>query len=93
MTSEVLDNLRITRQIEISSLKCDLLDLTGDEAKRMERVRRMRERLTLLSDCIESDYKEVSAVLKRREREIERQRIQTRISDLKAEIRDLEAKL
>ncbi len=93
MTSEVLDNLRITRQIEIQSIKCDLLDLTGDDGKRMERVRRMRERLSFLSDCIESDYKEVSAVLRRRERELEKQKIQAKISELKAEIAELEGRL
>ena len=34
MTSQILDTLRVTRACEISSIKADLLDLTGtDEAK------------------------------------------------------------
>ena len=94
MTSQILDTLRVTRACEISSIKADLLDLTGtDEAKRWERVRRMREALSLLSDKIESDYKQMAAYAKLREREIEKAKIKARISDLKAEITELEAKL
>ena len=94
MTSQILDTLRVTRACEISSIKADLLDLTGtDEAKRWERVRRMREALSLLSDKIESDYKQMAAYAKLREREVEKAKIKARISDLKAEITELEAKL
>ncbi len=94
MTSQILDTLRVTRACEISSIKADLLDLTGtDEAKRWERVRRMREALSLLSDKIESDYKQMSAFVKLREREVEKAKIKARISDLKAEITELEARL
>ena len=94
MTSEILDTLRVTRACEISSIKADLLDLTGtDEAKRWERVRRMREALSLLSDKIESDYKQMAAYTRLREREVEKAKIKARISDLKAEITELEAKL
>ena len=94
MTSQILDTLRVTRACEISSIKADLLDLTGtDEAKRWERVRRMREALSLLSDKIESDYKQMAAYTRLREREIEKAKIKARISDLKAEITELEAKL
>lgn len=94
MCSEVLDNLRITRACEISQIKADLLDLTGcDEAKRWERVRRMREALSLFGDKIDADYKQMTAFAKVRERELERLKIQARIKDLKAEINELEAKL
>lgn len=94
MTSQILDTLRVTRACEISSIKADLLDLTGtDEAKRWERIRRMREALSLLSDKIESDYKQMSAFVKLREREVEKAKIKARISDLKAEITELEARL
>ena len=94
MTSQILDTLRVTRACEISSIKADLLDLTGtDEAKRWERVRRMREALSLLSDKIESDYKQMSAFARLREREVEKAKIKARISDLKAEITELEARL
>ena len=94
MTSQILDTLRVTRACEISSIKADLLDLTGtDEAKRWERVRRMREALSLLNDKIESDYKQMSAFAKLREREVEKAKIKARISDLKAEITELEARL
>ena len=94
MTSQILDTLRVTRACEISSIKADLLDLTGtDEAKRWERIRRMRESLSLLSDKIESDYKQMSAFTRLREREVEKAKIKARISDLKAEITELEARL
>ena len=94
MTSQILDTLRVTRACEISSIKADLLDLTGtDEAKRWERVRRMREALSLLGDKIESDYKQMSAFARLREREVEKAKIKARISDLKSEITELEARL
>ena len=53
----------------------------------------MREALSLLSDKIESDYKQMSAFAKLREREVEKAKIKARISDLKAEITELEARL
>ena len=95
MTSQILDTLRVTRACEISSIKADLLNLTAplEEAKKWERVRRMREALSLLSDKIESDYKQMAAYAKLREREVEKAKIKARISDLKAEITELEAKL
>lgn len=93
MNSNTLDDTRIERLVELSSISADLIGLGLCPDKSFTTVNKVRDKLRAFSEKINKDYEQFTKRIKFYEvRELQKEKLE-RIRELRAEIELLERTL